>query len=60
MSREEDLLQEDQTLRERLSRLSEASVRINESLDFNVVLQEVIDNARHLTNAGYGVICKHE
>ena len=45
-----------QTLRERLSRLSEASVRINESLDFNVVLQETIDNARRLTNARYGVI----
>ncbi|MYD36281.1 MAG: response regulator [Dehalococcoidia bacterium] len=56
MNREDDLLQENQTLRERLSRLSEASVRINESLDFNVVLQEVIDNARYLTNARYGVI----
>ena len=43
-------------LRERLSRLSEASVHINESLDVNVVLQEVIDNARYLTNARYGVI----
>ncbi|MYH41493.1 MAG: response regulator, partial [Chloroflexi bacterium] len=47
---------ETQALRERLSRLSEASARINESLDFNVVLQETIDNARHLTNARYGVI----
>ena len=56
MSPEDDLLQENQALRERLSRLSEASVRINESLDFNVVLQEVIDNARYLTNARYGVI----
>ena len=43
-------------LRERLSRLSEASVRINESLDLNVVLQDVIDNARQLTNARYGLI----
>ena len=47
---------ENQALRERLSRLSEAGVRINESLDFNSVLQEVIDNARFLTNALYGVI----
>ena len=47
---------ETQALRERLSRLSEASARINESLDFNVVLQETIDNARRLTNARYGVI----
>ena len=56
MHREDDLLHENQALRDRLSRLSEASVRINESLDFNVVLQEVIDNARYLTNARYGVI----
>ena len=56
MNQENDLLQENQALRERLSRLSEASVHINESLDFNVVLQEVIDNARYLTNARYGVI----
>ena len=56
MNREDDLLRENRALRERLSRLSEASVHINESLDFNVVLQEVIDNARYLTNARYGVI----
>ncbi len=56
MNRENDLLQENQALRERLSRLSEASMHINESLDINVVLQGVIDNARYLTNARYGVI----
>ena len=56
VNREDDLLQEIQALRDRLSRLSEASVHINESLDINVVLQEVIDNARYLTNARYGAI----
>ena len=56
MNREEELTRENQTLRERLSRLSEASVHINESLDLNVVLQEVIDYARYLTDARYGVI----
>ena len=56
VNREDELLQENQALRERLSRLSEASVHINESLDFNAVLQEVIDNARYLTNARYGVL----
>ena len=56
MNHVDELLKANQALRERLSRLSEASVRINESLDFNVVLQEVIDNARYLTNARYGVI----
>ena len=56
MSQVDELLQANQALRTRLSRLSKASARINESLDFNVVLQEVIDNARYLTNARYGVV----
>ena len=43
-------------LRDRLSRLSEASLRINESLDFDTVLQGVLDSARSLTEARYGVI----
>ena len=43
-------------LRERLSRLSEASLRINESLDFDTVLQGVLDSARSLTAARYGVL----
>ena len=56
MNREDELLEETQALRDRLTKLREASVRINESLDLSVVLQEVIDNARYLTNARYGVI----
>ena len=44
------------TLRERLSRLCEASLRINESLDFATVLQGVVDSARSLAGAKYGVI----
>ena len=43
-------------LRERLSRLSDASLRINESLDLDNVLQGVLDSARTLTGARYGVI----
>ena len=43
-------------LRERLSRLSEASLRINESLDLETVLQGALDSARDLTEARYGVI----
>ena len=43
-------------LQERLSRLSEASRRINESLDFDQVLQGVLDSARSLTSARYGVM----
>ncbi len=41
-----------QALRERLSKLSEASLRISESLDVNTVLREVVDSARALTGAG--------
>ncbi len=43
-------------LRERLSRLSEASIRINQSLDLGHILQGVLDSARDLTGALYGVI----
>ena len=56
MNREDDLTRENQALRERLSRMSEAGLRINESLDFDTVLQEVLDSARALTQANYGVI----
>ena len=44
------------SLRERLARLGEASLRINESLDFDAVLQGVLDSARDLTLARYGAI----
>ena len=37
-----------------LRRLSEASLRINEGLDLDAVLQEVLDSARSLTGASYG------
>ena len=52
--------QEIQTLRERLSRLGQASLRIIESLDFDKVLQEVVDSARALTASRYGVIALHD
>ena len=45
-----------QGLEERLSRLSEASLRINESLDFDTVLQEVLDSVRTLTASRYGAL----
>lgn len=52
--------QEIRALRDRLSRLSEASLRITEDLDFNSVLQSVLDSARSLTGARYGVIALHD
>ncbi len=47
---------ENRSLGERLTRLSEASLRINESLDLDTVLQEVLESARSLTGASYGVL----
>ena len=49
MSEARFLRQENEFLRERLSKLSDAILRINESLDFDTVLQEVMDSARTLT-----------
>ena len=43
-----------QALQDRLTRLSEASLRINEDLDYHSVLEEVTDSARLLTGARYG------
>jgi len=42
--------------RERLTALAQAGLRINESLDLDTVLQEVLDCARSLTGADYGII----
>ena len=56
MSPSQELERENAALRDRLTRLSEASRRINESLDLDTVLQGALDSARSLTGAGYGVI----
>ncbi len=56
MRRAEAWEQEVKTLRERLSRLSEASLRINETLDFETVLGDVLNSARVQTGSRYGVM----
>ena len=60
MSNPEDLQKELQkeieSLRDRLSRLSRAGRRITGDLDLDTVLQEIVDEARSLTGAGYGVL----
>ena len=56
MKRPDQRDREIEALRERLSRLSGASLRINESLDFDTVLQEVADSARALTASRYAAI----
>ena len=42
------------TTGDRISRLSEAILRINENFDFDSVLQEAVDGARKLTGSRYG------
>ena len=52
----DSLRRENEALRERLSGLSEASLRISRSLDVDTVLQGVIDGACSLTKARYGAL----
>ncbi len=56
MERRNEPTTESEALRERLARLSQASRRINESLDFDQVLRGALDSARALTGARYGVM----
>ena len=49
-------LSEPEAPRDRASRLSAAILRVNGSLDLGTVLQEVVDSARALTGARYGII----
>ena len=52
----DDLKRENEALRDRNSSLCAAVLRINASLDVATVLREVVDSARALTGARYGVI----
>ena len=56
MNQPDETGQEIEALRERISRLSAAILRISASLDPATVLQEVVDSARALTGARYGII----
>ena len=51
MKQADDAAREVEMLRQRLSGLSEASLRISESLDLRTVLDEVLEGARALTGA---------
>ena len=51
-----ELRRQNEALRERVSRLSAAVLRVSASLDLSTVLREVIESARALTGARYGVI----
>ena len=52
----DQLTNEVDSLRERVSVFAETGVRINESLEFDVVLQSVLASACSLTSARYGVM----
>ncbi len=56
MSDIDESAQETLRLRERMARLSSASLRISESLDLESVLREVVDSARALTGAANAAI----
>ena len=56
MQQDDELRRENQGLRERLSALSQASLRINESLHFDQVLRGGLDSARYLIAASVGVM----
>ncbi|MDE2985642.1 MAG: response regulator [Gemmatimonadota bacterium] len=51
-----ELRRQNAALRERLSRVSTAVLRISASLDLNTVLREVVESARTLAGARFGVI----
>ena len=56
MTSPDDLRRENEALRDRISRLSAAVLRISASLDLDTVLHEIIESARALTGARYGCI----
>ncbi|MDE2869002.1 MAG: ATP-binding protein [Chloroflexota bacterium] len=56
MAQGNDLRSENERLRSRLSRLTEAILRISQDLELETVLQEVVDSARVLTDARYAAI----
>ena len=56
MKSRDELLHEIEGLRDRISKLSAASLRISASLDLDTVLTEVVESACALTGARFGVI----
>ena len=56
MNRTDEMRREIEALRERVAALSAAILRVSASLDLATVLKEVVDAARALTAARYGII----
>ena len=60
MTQSDDLARENEALRARIASLNAATLRINASLDLDTVLGEVMESARGLTGARWGVIATVE
>ena len=56
MNSPDELRRENEALRDRISRLSAAVLRISASLDLDTVLHEIVESTRALTGARYGGI----
>ena len=56
MPESDDLKRENEARRERSATLNAAILRINATLDLDTVLDEVVENARALTGARWGVL----
>ncbi len=56
MKNPDELRREVELLRDRISRLTTASLRISASLDLDTVLREIVEGAQALTGAHYGMI----
>ena len=56
MKSRDELKQEIEALRDRISKLSAASLRISASLELDTVLSEIVESARALIGTRYGVI----
>ena len=60
MAQSDELKRENEALRTRSATLNAAILRISASLDLATVLREVVDSARALTDARYGLIAVDE
>ncbi len=56
----ERLAAENETLGGRLSKMTDAILRISEDLDLDTVLQEVVDSAQLLTGASFAALTTHD
>ena len=56
MQTPQELARENAVLRERIAKLSSAMLRVTSTLDVKAVLHEIVESARSLSDARYGII----